>query len=38
MKKKRINKFTIGYMMNQGLDVNKSFREQVEKYVYTTFG
>ena len=27
--KKRINKFTIGYMINPGLNVNKAFREQV---------
>ena len=36
--KKRINEFTIGYMINPGFNVNKSFREQVEKCMYTTFG
>ena len=36
--KKRINEFTIGYMINTGLNVNKSFREQVGKCMYTTFG
>ena len=36
--KKRINEFTIGYMINPGLNVNKAFREQVEKCMYTTFG
>ena len=28
--KKRINEFTIGYMNNPGLNVNKTFREKVE--------
>ena len=28
--KKRINGFMIGYMINPGLNVNKTFREQVE--------
>ena len=36
--KKRINEFTVGYMINPGLNVNKAFREQVEKCLYTTFG
>ena len=36
--KQRINDFTIGFMINTGLNVNKAFREQVEKYMYTTFG
>ena len=37
-KKQRINKFIIGYMINWGLNFNKTFREQVEKCMYTTFG
>ena len=36
--KKSINEFTIGYMINTGLNVNKTFREQVKKVIYTTFG
>ena len=36
--KQRMNEFTIGYMINPGLNVNKFFREQVEKCMYTTFG
>ena len=36
--KQRINEVTTGYMINKGLNVNKAFREQVEKYMYTTFG
>ena len=36
--KKLINEFTIGYMINTGLNVNKAFREKVEKCMYTTFG
>ena len=36
--KKRINEFTIGYMINPGLNINKAFRDQVEKCMYTTFG
>ena len=28
----------IGYMINPGLNVNKTFREQVEKCIYTIFG
>ena len=36
--KQRIHEFTIGYMTNQGLNVNKVFREQVQKCMYTTFG
>ena len=34
----RINKFMIGYMINPCLNVNKAFREQVEKCMYTKFG
>ena len=26
------------YMINKGLNVNKTFREQVEKCMFTTFG
>ena len=33
-----INEFTIGYMINQGLNVNITFREKVEKCIFTTFG
>ena len=36
--KQRINEFTIVYMVNPGLGVNKSFREKVEKCMYTIFG
>ena len=36
--KKCINEFTIGYMINPGLNVNKTFREQVENFMLTTFG
>ena len=37
-KKKCINEFTIGYMINPRLSFNKSFKEQVEKCMFTTFG
>ena len=36
--KKRINEFTIRYMINTGLNFNKAFREQIEKCMYNTFG
>ena len=36
--KKLINKFDIVYMTNPSLNVNKSFRYQVEKCMITTFG
>ena len=36
--KKRFNKFTIGYMINPVLYVNKAFREKVETFMLTTFG
>ena len=36
--KKRINKFKIGYMINLNLNINKAFREQVEKCIKNTFG
>ena len=36
--RQHINKFTIRYMINPGLNVNKSFREQIEKGMYTKFG
>ena len=36
--KKRINEFTIGYMINPGLNINKAFREKVGKCMYTSFG
>ena len=34
---KRINSFSIGYMINTILHVNKVFREQVENFVKATF-
>ena len=37
-KKRCINEFTIGYMINPGLNVNKAIREQVVKYMFSTFG
>ena len=36
--KKRINEFTIGYIINPGLNVNKTFREQVRKRMFTISG
>ena len=36
--KKRINKFIIGYIINTNLNINKAFREKVEKCMNTTFG
>ena len=36
--KKLINEFIIVYTINAVLNVNKSFIEQVEKYMYTKFG
>ena len=36
--KERINKFTIGYMINPTLKINKAFIEQVNKCMKTTFG
>ena len=36
--KQHINGFTIGYIINPGLNVNKTFREQVEKCMYNTLG
>ena len=35
---KQINEFKIGYMINTGLNVNKTFIGQVETYIFTTFG
>ena len=35
---KRINEFDIGYMISPSLHVNKSFKEQVENCMNTTFG
>ena len=32
-----IDEVTIEYMINPGLSVNKTFREQVEEFMYTTF-
>ena len=36
--KRRINEFTIGYMINPSLNINKSSREQVKKCMFITFG
>ena len=36
--KERINEFNIGYIYNPGLNVNKAFREQVQTFMFTTFG
>ena len=33
----RINEFSIGYMMNPNLNMNKVFREQVKVCMKTTF-
>ena len=38
MKKKRINEFKSFYMINPNLNINKAFREQLEKCMITTFG
>ena len=35
--KQRIHEFTIEYMINPVLNVNKAFREQVKKCMYTKF-
>ena len=34
----RINEFSIGYMMNPDLSINKAFKEQVKICMKTTFG
>ena len=34
----RINEFSIGYMMNPNLGINKSFKEQVKICMKTAFG
>ena len=34
----RINEFSIGYMMNPNLSINKAFKEQVTKCMKTKFG
>ena len=31
--KERINNFFIGYMINPALNINKAFREQMNKYI-----
>ena len=36
--KSYINEFTIGYMINPNFNINKEFREQVDKCMKTTFG
>ena len=33
-----MNEFTIKYTVNPVLNVNKDFKEQVEKCMFTTFG
>ena len=35
--KQRINEFTTGYMINTNLNINKAFREKVDKLMKTTF-
>ena len=35
--KERIKTFLIGYMINPALNINKAFREQVNKFIKTTF-
>ena len=35
--KKPINDFKIGYMINPNLNVNRTFREQMQKCMKTTF-
>ena len=37
-KQKRINEFKISYMINPNFNINKPFREKVEKCMKTTFG
>ena len=37
-KKERINKFSIGYMINLKLNINKAFIEKVNKSMNTKFG
>ena len=36
--KQRIHEFSIGYMINPTLNINKAFKEQVTKFIKTTFG
>ena len=36
-KKERIHKFLIGYMINPTFNINKAFREQVNKCMKNTF-
>ena len=36
--KERINEFSIGYMINPKLNINKAFRKQVNKCMNNTFG
>ena len=36
--KKRINEFSIRYMINPNLNINKAFKGQVTKFMRTTFG
>ena len=37
-KKQRINRFSIGYIINPNFNINKAFREQVDKFMNTKFG
>ena len=34
----RINKFSLGYIMNPNLSINKAFKEQVKICIKTKFG
>ena len=36
--KQRINEFSIGYMINPKMNINKAFREQVHTCINNTFG
>ena len=36
-KNQRINEFSIGYMMNPNLSINRSFKEQLNKCMKNTF-
>ena len=37
-KKERINDFSIGYIIKPTLNINKAFKDQVNKFMKTTFG
>ena len=38
LKNEHINEFSIGYMINPNLSINKAFKEQMKKSMKTTFG